>query len=160
MLLFFISFLVVSIFIYIYIYIYILRYHPLGTVPVSLCDIVTLYDLYITYDGTNHLITCAPSCLTSVISRYLPSTLLETCPSSQDDALCGLIAATNIESIASQSMWSCNTNGLTNTDPCSTPQWSGITCDGGMLIVTNINLASVGLAGMIMINHLICRFDM
>ena len=44
-------------------------------------------------------------------------------PSSQDEGLCGFIAATNIQSIYSQ--WKCNSSGYTVSNPCS---WPGLTC--------------------------------
>lgn len=63
---------------------------------------------------------------------------------STDSALCGFIAATNIETIYSE--WSCNSSGLTVTDPCGDVQWPGITCLGqsGLSFIT---LSRIGLRG-------------
>ena len=119
----------------------------IGTVPSSLCDIGALVDLYITYSDTNPLITCAPLCLTTVTYRYLPTTLLGECPSSQDDAICSIIAATNIESISGYEEWSCSSDGLTSTDPCSSPVWSGVTCSGTLIV--SLALDTIDLTGMV-----------
>ena len=118
-----------------------LQYRSLGTVPSSLCEIASLTKLYITKDSTNPLVTCAPLCLTSVTTKYLPSAI---CPSSQESAICSFIAATDIESISTHTMWSCTTDGITSTDPCS-PAWSGVTCSGGSIVSLDLN--SVGVAG-------------
>ena len=125
---------------------YTVLYFSIGTVPSSLCDIGTLSYLKITDSGSNPLLTCAPLCLTSVNTRTLPSTVLETCPSDQDNSLCSLIAATNIESIASKTMWSCTSDGVTSTNPCSS--WSGISCSGGSIVQLYLN--SLGLTGILM----------
>ena len=101
--------------------------------------------LYLTNIGSNPLLTCAPSCLTTVSIRTLPTTVIETCPSAQDDGLCSFIAATDIETISSKTMWSCTTDGLTTTDPCVATIWSGITCDGGY--VDSITLDNLGIIG-------------
>lgn len=50
--------------------------------------------------------------------------------SDQDKALCGLIAATDVQSIKSQ--WSCNSTGFTSTNPCS-PVWSTLICSGNVI---------------------------
>ena len=104
--------------------------------------------LRITESASNPLVTCAPLCLTTVTDRNLPTTMLETCPSAQDGAMCSLIAATNIESISTHTMWSCNTDGVTSTDPCS-PLWTGITCSGSSIV--NIDLGSVSVTGISML---------
>ena len=42
-----------------------------------------------------------------------------------DEAVCGIVAATNIGSIKAYEMWNC-TVGVANSDPCT---WKGITCN-------------------------------
>ena len=123
-----------------------LWYLNIGTVPSSLCDISGMTLLRITESASNPLVTCAPLCLTTVTDRNLPSTVLEICPSSQDNALCGFIAATNVQSIATHTMWSCTSDGLTSTDPCS-GDWTGVICSGSTII--NLDLNTIGLIGMI-----------
>ena len=67
------------------------------------------------------------------------------CPSEQDDALCGFVAATNIETLYTK--WSCDTLGFTATDPCAAGfVWDGLACDG-FSSVMNIILYGVGLTG-------------
>ena len=61
----------------------------------------------------------------------------------QDNALCGFIAATNIQSIFGYSTWTCYVNGTTAFNPCN--GWSGVTCNGNS--VDTINLDYVGLSG-------------
>ena len=109
-----------------------------GTIPSSLCDIGTLTFLHITDSASNPLLTRSPMCLTTVTDRIIP-------PNYQESAICGFIAATNIESISTHTMWSCNANGVTSTDPCS-PGWSGISCSGSA--VDNLGLGNIGLTGL------------
>ena len=94
--------------------------------------------LAITNGGSNPLLTRSPICLTTVADRIIP-------PNYQEAALCGFIAATNIESISTKTMWSCNTDGVTTTDPCQATVWSGVSCDGGF--VTSINASTIGVTG-------------
>ena len=111
----------------------------IGTVPFGLCYISSLTELHISDGGSNSGISCAPYCLSSVVTRLLPSTCAV---SVQDTGLCGLIAATNIQSVRAQ--WSCTTSGYTSTDPCS-PLWSGISCVGS--VVVSIDTGNSGVAG-------------
>ena len=72
------------------------------------------------------------------------------CVPNQDNALCGLIAATNIYSLAGYNKWNCTSQGLTSTNPCANPVWPGIIC--GISGITNnsvisIILGSLGLTG-------------
>lgn len=46
----------------------------------------------------------------------------------RDDALCDIVAATNINTFVDYSKWSC-TNGIPDTDPC-TNGWQGLGCSG------------------------------
>ena len=99
--------------------------------------------IYITYSNTNPGITCAPLCVSSVSSRYVPST---KCPSKQDQGLCGLIAATNIQTISGYSQWSCTAIGAPLTPPCtSSPVWNGLACAGNNAI--SLSVSNVGLTG-------------
>ena len=122
-----------------------MHYNNIGHVPSSLCDIPVLSNLQITNNDSNPFIRCAPSCLTTVTNSVLPSTVLDACPSFQDDALCGLIAATNIESLTNYNEWSCDTDGFTITDPCAIIVWDGVICNDGY--VSSVNLESITLSG-------------
>ena len=120
-----------------------LSYNKLtGTVPFGLCYISGLINLHISDGGGNSGISCAPYCLSSVTTRVIPTTCAV---SVQDTGLCGLIAATNIQSVRTQ--WSCTTAGYTSSDPCST-LWSSVTCVGS--VVVSIDVGSSGLTGLIM----------
>ena len=114
-----------------------------GTVPSSLCKIPSLQYIDIPSGDSNSLVTCAPLCLTTVTQRILPSTVLDTCPSFQDNALCGFIAATNIQNISGYSNWSCSVNGTTTSNPCV--GWYGIYCNGNS--VSSIWSSFAGLTG-------------
>ena len=74
--------------------------------------------------------------------HYVPSTL---CPTNQEIGLCGLIAATNIQTISGYSQWSCTTGGYTSTAPCTSPVWAGISCNG--IDVVSISIGGVGVTG-------------
>ena len=108
--------------------------------PNSLCQL-SLNFLWITNSG-NHGITCSPVCVSSVYNRVVPSTI---CVYPQDVGLCGIIAATNIQSKSGYSQWSCTTRGYTTSTPCLSPKWSGVTCNG--INVVGINLTSSGITG-------------
>ena len=112
-----------------YIYVYI------GAIPNTFCQLTSLINLFITYSG-NPGITCAPLCVSSVTTRSVPSTM---CPSNQDIGLCGMTAATNIQSISGYSQWSCTTGGVTSTAPCSTPLWNGLGCSGSNVMFISVS---------------------
>ena len=90
--------------------------------------------------------TRSPICLTTISDRIIP-------PSFQNDAICGIIAATNIESISSKTMWFCTSDGLASTDPCFYPVWSGVSCNGGSIVQLEFN--NVGLTGIFIVNNYI-----
>ena len=64
---------------------------------------------------------------------------------SQDNGLCGLIAATNINGVTGYSQWACSSAGYTSSTPCLSPMWPGVTCNG--VNVVSIILENVGLSG-------------
>ena len=103
--------------------------------------------LQIVYNTGNSGLTCAPLCLTDAGSSLnkLPSTVLDSCPTLQDDGLCALVAATNISMINNYDEWSCTTMGFTSTDPCMTG-WTGVSCTSN--VVTGLLLDSIGIVGM------------
>ena len=107
--------------------------------PSELCDIGTL--TYFVFQN-NAGITCYADCLSSVTTLQTSGTVCP--PSAQDIGICGIIAATDIASIANYDEWACGTSGFTTTDPCAGP-WTGVTCASG--VVDQISL-TVGLAGM------------
>ena len=65
----------------------------------------------------------------------------------QDNALCGLIAATNIATKFEYDEWTCTTDGLTSTNPCEILNlWNGISsCTNGY--AGTVVLQSAGLIG-------------
>ena len=113
-----------------------------GMIPSSLCQLTKLTRLNVTGGGSNVGLTCTPGCLSFISSSNLivPSQL---CPSNQDIGVCGLISATNIQSVYSQ--WSCTTLGVTSTAPCSSPVWPGLGCSGTN--IASIILNGFGIAG-------------
>ena len=90
--------------------------------------------------SSNPGITCGPLCVSSVTIRVVPSTI---CVYPQDMGLCGIVAATNIQSngIQGYGNWSCNTGGVTTSTPCVAPVWPGITCTG--IYVVSLSFAGV-----------------
>ena len=62
--------------------------------------------------------------------------------STTDGALCNIIASTNVQSQLTS--WSCTTNGLASTDPCT---WSNIYCITE--VVVGISFNSMELTGRI-----------
>ena len=78
-------------------------------------------------------------CLTTVTDRIIP-------PNYQESAVCSFIAATNIENISNYDEWSCTSDGVTSTDPCS-PAWSGVACSGSSIV--DLRLVNIGVSGMI-----------
>mgnify|MGYP003386732202 CR=1 FL=1 len=60
----------------------------------------------------------------------------------QDDGICSFVAATNINSVTNYDEWTCDTDMLTDTDPCSGP-WTGVTCSGSYVsAITMFNSAT------------------
>ena len=128
-------------------YLHIIEYFELiflGSVPNTFCQLSSLKDLYLTYSSTNPGITCAPLCVSSITSAnlYIPPSI---CVYPQDQGLCGMIAATNIQSISGYSRWSCSVIGYTSSTPCLSPVWPGISCIG--IDVIAITISNLGLTG-------------
>ena len=98
--------------------------------------------LYLT-NGGNTGISCSPACVSSVPNKAVPSSVC-VYPSYQDIALCGLVAATNIQYKACCSQWSCTTSGFTSTNPC-TASWTGVICSGSTVI--SLNIGGYGISG-------------
>ena len=115
----------------------------IGSISYTICLLTHLTSLQF---GGNPGLTCAPSCVSSVSSRAIPSAV---CVYPQDTGLCGLIAATYIHSQSGYSQWSCTTGGAALSIPCYTPVWPGVSCNG--TDVVGINLASLGITGIIML---------
>lgn len=88
--------------------------------------------------GFNSL-TCYPECLSSVTSTDLVSYVMG-CPTIEEDALCGLVAATSVADF--HSVYGCNTTGFPNSAPCG---WPGITCSGGVVVA--VDVGSLGISG-------------
>ena len=116
----------------------------LGTIPDYICQLTNLQSLYLTTNGSNAGLTCAPLCVSTVLTHHVPSNI---CVYPQDNGLCGLIAATNIHNISGYSQWSCSTAGYTSSTPCLFPVWNGLTCSG--IDVISISLTHLKLSGML-----------
>ena len=125
----------------------ILLLYFIGTIPQSLCNVTLLNALNIG-NGVNDNpgIACSLDCLTTIPNKLLPSLICHD-PTSQEIALCSFIAATNIASKSGYNEWSCTSAGITKTDPCSSPIWSGLSCSSGSIV--SINLYYVHISGMI-----------
>ena len=111
-------------------------------VPNAFCLLTSLQQLYL---SSNPSISCAPACVSSISisERNVPS---QICVYSQDYGLCGLITATNIQSITSYGQWSCASAGYTSSTPCGSAVWPGLTCNG--INIISINLSAIGLTGL------------
>ena len=111
-----------------------------------------LQSFQVTDSSSNLGISCAPLCLSSVPSGnlFVPSTV---CVYPQDYGLCGLIAATNIQSTSGYGQWSCSNLGYTSTNPCAVPVWPGLSCNG--INAVSINFGSVGITGNLYIRILL-----
>ena len=107
-----------------------------------MCAMLELTTVHVTAGGTNSGITCAPLCVSSVTTHTVPSTV---CVYPQDNGLCGLIAATNIQSISGYSQWSCSTAGYTSSTPCLSPVWPGLSCAGSNVV--SMSIGGLGIAG-------------
>ena len=106
----------------------------LGMIPNGICQATNL----MTFEISN-LLTCAPLCVSTITTKTVPSTV---CVYPQDNALCGLIAATNIQLVSGYSQWSCSTAGYTSTNPCT---WPGLSCNG--MNVDSVYINNIGLSG-------------
>ena len=82
--------------------------------------------------------------MSSIATLYVPTVV---CPTTQDIALCGIIAATTIYSATGYYQWNCTVNGTTTSNPCATPVWPGIICDSNNTIIDL--WLNVGMTGMI-----------
>lgn len=66
-------------------------------------------------------------------------------PTGQDNALCGLIAATQVHDShrlpdSSKYQWQCTPEGIVENDPCnSTLFWAGITCRNNILVELDLS---------------------
>ena len=107
-----------------------------GTVPTTLCNIPGLSHLDVTSSGNTGMpCSFSPSCLSTVTTL---TALM--CPSFQDEALCGFIAATDIASKSGYDEWACTTYGITTSNPCELNgmTWDGIGCSEGYVSLISI----------------------
>jgi Leucine-rich repeat (LRR) protein len=117
-----------------------------GSVPESLC--ATGFTAFLVMNNPTAL-KCYASCLTSVPNANF-GTLNAGCPNFQEDALCGLIAATDISTLTpTYSQWVCDSIGFTTTPPCAAgAKWTGvIVCDGDF--ITHLGISSMNIVGTI-----------
>jgi hypothetical protein len=100
-------------------------------VPDILCDL----DLISVELDQNPNITCFPECLMNALSGSFAG--VDWCgPTGQDEALCSLIAATNVAAfLGDDTQWSCTAEGVAVTHPCSAP-WTGVVCVNNYQIVS------------------------
>ena len=70
--------------------------------------------------------------------------IVSALPTEQDSGLCGIIAATNIQSVPGYSQWSCTSDGITAFDPCIT-LWPAASCNG--YNVTSLSFYNIGFSG-------------
>lgn len=118
-----------------------------GTIPAALCGATQLVTTNV---ANNPNIKCYPKCLSTMADSERITGGLSTCPSgipARDDALCALIAATNIGNLTAFEDWKCSPTGYTSTDPCDVSRvWNGLTCnaDGN---ITSMSMGGVGLIG-------------
>ena len=111
-------------------------YVHIGALPNSIC---LLSSLQYFYTSSNPGILCAPLCVSSVTSRTVPTAV---CVYPQDIAICGLLAATNLQSVIGLS---CSVTGYTTTTPCLSPVLSEFSCIGMDLV--HLELGSKTLIG-------------
>ncbi len=123
-----------------------------GTVPASLCGIENFnYDgLYLYESG----LSCYADCLSSLMEmvHFNIDGNAQRCSYYQDSALCGFVAATNIDTVYEE--WSCDANWKTTTDPCGDGEigsWRGIECVDGL--ISSLVLSSVPIHGTLCISQ-------
>jgi hypothetical protein len=113
----------------------------LGSIPVELCSASSLTALTFRMSPN---IACYPSCLNSTVIE-LKVDSVPTCPDARDIGICGLVAATNVMTLALSQWTGCDSIGKPVTDPC---QWAGIECSASSEVVA-ITLAVELLTGTI-----------
>ena len=90
--------------------------------------------------------TSRPSVRPSFRPSVSPSSSPTQTQSLQTQIICNIVAATNINSITSYTVWSCTSN-VPATAICETTPWIGVTCSSGA--VTGFKLSTIGLTGSI-----------
>ena len=117
--------------------------HILGEVGSNLCDMSELTTLSL---ASNPNMTCYADCVLNVNQTNFGDMI--ACPTTQDDIICGIVAATNIVSIAGYDEWNCDASGYPATEPCAVDNaWSGLTCDVETLTVVAINFRNSSVVG-------------
>ena len=103
-----------------------------GAVPRSVCNAGFAYN---SIKLNNSGVDCYPGCLETIgaLADAGGTMMPSVCPpTDQDTALCGVVAATNGQSLFSE--WACRTDGVTVTDPCDPGYfWAGLTCTDGVV---------------------------
>ena len=125
--------------------VYDVLYTYIGTISYSLCSNSQITYLNISY---NEYIACYDGCLDN--SALIPEFYhmdVYSCNALYDmNGLCAVVAATNIETLT-LGQWSCDSNGVPQSPPCS---WyynnQGMACFGGGTVWSLI-LPSYGLQG-------------
>lgn len=115
----------------------------------SVCSIASLESLLI----SNNNFDCYPPCLDKkqLTNDYTYDMIPCSYSYTQDDAICSLISATNLRSIAANkglAGWECNAN-VPVTNPClNTTDWFGLHCTSGG-IIDSLILSFSSISGML-----------
>lgn len=111
-----------------------------GIVPEQLCGLTGLTFLSLSR-STNTSLMCYPRCLLSVGS--LSVTGMSKCHTLNEEVLCPILAATNIQTLRPE--WMCDSEGYISIDPCNV--WSGVVCEANQTSASVLNFNSFGLTG-------------
>jgi hypothetical protein len=116
-----------------------------GALPNTLCAVITLDSLEA---QDNDRLTCYPSCLNNISTTNFGNAVPDGCPSDVANALCGLVAATNIATAfnGTHSMWACDSGGEPESNVCV---WEGVSCSGANVVQLYLNHPAADLAGSI-----------
>jgi len=94
-----------------------------GSIPNSFCGNTALS--HIQLDIMLAPLECYPVCLTDSGVTVTAGSTSSGCPSDQENGVCALVAATNIQTIDPE--WACDVSGYPVTNPCASGQeWSGM----------------------------------
>jgi len=96
--------------------------------------------------ASNPNMTCYADCVLNVNQTNFGDMI--ACPTTQENAICAIVAATNIVSIAGYDEWNCDASGYPATNPCAPGSvWGGLTCDAVEQNVEELDLSNLGISG-------------
>ena len=81
------------------------------------------------------LVLCIALQANNVLGNPTPAPTSIPYATLQNSALCGFIAATNIEALYND--WSCTVSSSVSSNPCTAP-WFGVTCSGSIIIAIDL----------------------